>query len=829
MRCVLLLNNGLFAFLLSPNYYLVPTLLTNHTYEEVNTPKPQLKTIVFIDSNHYQVVESTIVIWFSCLLLLQLSTVSHCPNMEETAVQMHEPSDLSENQNNSPPTAEPPISHNEPQAPPTPAQSPRHSIGSNNSSGEAALTNYQKYGSIRPPISVLQDEFLEMYRQWKEHADALKGLESIHSRENSEDAWTGHMNFIQSLYAKHHREDGALMGTLDSTRLNNEIRDVFQEAEECIGDENVEGEDSDDEEWQRMKHFADVLFSPGAKFIGAIQLPTSVSSRMGSASQSLINRDLKSYELVVMEKNGVDEIGNQKGILCRHKIRGDEQCIYMKVDVVPLTCVHVASTTHAQKDEAEEVQGEAEDGNSEEQEQKKSDDPDTKLESKEHTNNEAHPDSVTSDQSAAPKYTIQIEYSDGETICHGYWDNKTSRFNGTVRIVSDGRVEANPMGGTIISCLIGGRSGGNISEVDGEHIGRRRSSIKQTAQFHSFLLSPTTHIHPRGINPVPLHSLAEFLDIDVTPTNAKDIDQAALMDEIISLDNQKVVLHRARSAALRREALIKLVELGGFIDFSELARKRNIAQRRKKWRNAIGRLKPKFPRRLRRTRSTSSHTSDEPKVEKKKLQFFDHLAAISWTDLLEESGVQSEKVCANFRRRVALLNSLTFPSDEYKAQTMSNLRANGLSLLNSHTEWDQCISMGRTIALGWSWFERGSWGCFHRSAVVGRRCVHILFQMHSRLESNHDKLEKAYRKADGRLTSEQLDRITTANPNPDEAEHICGICHCDVNEVDENDIDQSEEPKFLICSHGFHWGCIREWLHDNTSCPVCRLDFNASF
>jgi hypothetical protein len=101
--------------------------------------------------------------------------------------------------------------------------------------------------------------------------------------------------------------------------------------------------------------------------------------------------------------------------------------------------------------------------------------------------------------------------------------------------------------------------------------------------------------------------------------------------------------------------------------------------------------------------------------------------------------------------------------------------------------------------------------------------------MHSRLESNHDKLEKAYRKADGRLTSEQLDRITTANPNPDEAEHICGICHCDVNEVDENDIDQSEEPMFLICSHGFHWGCIREWLHDNTSCPVCRLDFSASF
>ena len=657
------------------------------------------------------------------------------------------------------------------------------------------------------------------------------------------------MDAIRSLYKKYRVEDGILLGAVDSSRLNSEIRDVFQESEMIMGDNVDEIEDTFNEEFHQMKHLTSVLFSPGSKFIGAIQLPTSSSSRLGSASQSLINRDLKSYELVVMEADGADEIGNPKGILCRHKIRGDEHCIFMKVDVVPVENTRdavelreiedvEASKNSKDIDKEEQTRRDAETSkNTEDIDKEEQTRRDAVVQQKVSSQDEAvseqkedQPTVDAADVAIAPKYTIQIEYSDGETICHGYWDHKRSRFNGTVQIVSAGRVEANPMGGTIISGLIGGRSGGSVVETDDEHaVERRRSSMKQSSQPHSFLLSPCTHIHPRGTNPVPLHSLVEFLEMDdITPTNTKCIGQASFTEEVLSPDNLNVILHRARSAALRRETLVKLVELGGYVDFSELARKRNIALRRDKWRNAMGRFRPKFPQRWRRRRSTSSHMNDEPKVEKKKVQFYDQLAAISWTDLLEESCIQSEKVCATFRRRETLLNSLTFPSDEYKVQTMASLRANGLSLLNSHAQWDQVIQMGRTIALGWSWFERGSWGCFERSAVVGRRCVHILFQMHSRLESSHDKLEKAYRNADGRLTAEQLERITTDNPNPDEAEHLCGICHCDVNEVDEGATDQTDGPMFLICSHGFHWGCIREWLHNNTSCPVCRLDFNAS-
>ena len=162
-------------------------------------------------------------------------------------------------------------------------------------------------------------------------------------------------------------------------------------------------------------------------------------------------------------------------------------------------------------------------------------------------------------------------------------------------------------------------------------------------------------------------------------------------------------------------------------------------------------------------------------------------------------------------------------SDEYKAQVMADLRANGLTLAGSHSEWDKCIQMGRTVALGWSWFERGSWSCFERSAVVGKRCVFLLFQMHSRLESNHKHLEKAFRGADARLTRVQLEKIR--NCSTGESNGVCGICQCD---FEEEGSDREDNPAVCLpCTHSFHWGCIHEWLHNHSQCPACRVDLSA--
>jgi len=316
----------------------------------------------------------------------------------------------------------------------------------------------------------------------------------------------------------------------------------------------------------------------------------------------------------------------------------------------------------------------------------------------------------------------------------------------------------------------------------------------------------------------------------------------SLIEEVSSHDNYKLVLHRARTQSLRLETLKKLVQLGQIIDFAELARKRNLAKRREKRRAHVRKYAPRVPRRLKRgkrTAMTSGEDYDISKddVQKKKLQFYDQLAGISWGDLLEEASIQAERTCAAFRRQTSLLENLTFESDEYKAQLMADLRVNGLALAASHSDWDQCIQMGRTVALGWSWFERGSWSCFERSAVVGKQCVYLLFQMHSRLEANHKHLEKSFRGADARLTNVQLERIKSGTcyvfgckkkNEEDEADGLCGICQCDMNDEEEGEGNANEDNPAvcLPCSHSFHWECIRVWLHNHSQCPICRVELN---
>lgn len=48
---------------------------------------------------------------------------------------------------------------------------------------------------------------------------------------------------------------------------------------------------------------------------------------------------------------------------------------------------------------------------------------------------------------------------------------------------------------------------------------------------------------------------------------------------------------------------------------------------------------------------------------------------------------------------------------------------------------------------------------------------------------------------------------------------FCPICHSE--SADENTIYTT-----LICNHKFHIDCIKIWLSDNTTCPICRLNLS---
>jgi len=58
----------------------------------------------------------------------------------------------------------------------------------------------------------------------------------------------------------------------------------------------------------------------------------------------------------------------------------------------------------------------------------------------------------------------------------------------------------------------------------------------------------------------------------------------------------------------------------------------------------------------------------------------------------------------------------------------------------------------------------------------------------------------------------------------------CPICQYSLLAVDdsgeedaEDGVDDSTIYK-LPCSHCFHSTCVKQWLHNHSSCPVCRAD-----
>lgn len=611
-----------------------------------------------------------------------------------------------------------------------------------------------------------------------------------------------------------------------------------------------------------IENLAKLLFRPGSKLSGIMETPSSTTTA-ATSKRSIGTTTQCEYNLVIMEENNCDELGRPKGYLARHKSGGDEQCVFVHVKFIPVN-------------NAKEV-------NEEEKQEDGTDDAIATLKP---------PPQSQSPLELEDRLTIQIEYVDGDKQCRGVWNANTLSFEGTVqklgegnsnqfavdrggglgrmrRSVSSNSIRRSPSSNSIMNGLVNGRSVGNSQHGNPDEednvdpppresvIMSVSSSTTPTRNHSTFSLSPCTHVHPHGFVTTPLWKLLHMPQLENMmgdenismiqgvgllsggrkKNNVSEEDQIILMDELASDDNRKFALHRARTERLLVDTLVKLVELGQLIDFAELARKRNAAKRREKWRVRMRKITPRVPSKLKRRKNKDGGENDQidiaNSVHKKKIQFYDHLAALSWGSLLEAASVHAERTCATFRRRSALLDGLEFQSDEYKYQVMSDLRANGLTLASSHSEWDQCIQMGRTVALGWSWFERGSWSCFERSAVVGKHCVYLLFQMHSRLGISHELLEKSFRSADARISVARLDslkQVRCGNKSKDDSEEIlCGVCQCDVYEAEEDEEGENKSIAVTLpCSHSFHWHCIREWLHDHSKCPICRVELNAS-
>ena len=608
---------------------------------------------------------------------------------------------------------------------------------------------------------------MTQYRHWKEHDDVLyKGLDKLTSKDQNSEAWAGYMTSIRNLHSRNLSDMAVpeiFPRSQDAGLPHEEDRPGQQEEKASEVGEFDDEPSSEEKERKDLERLAAALFRPGSRLFGNLA---------GSSP----------YEMIVIEGDIEDELGQQRGVLARHRAFGDIQCVYLQVSIVGPTEEHLE-------------EGESSDG-------KKS------------------------------ALSLQCEYTDGDSSYTCQWNRQKMCFEGKFERTSEATNESNHMG-RIISGIVSGHSdedeGGNAAIP----IPRpAMSQIPGRTSTNKFELSPCTHLHPRGLStPLRYQALQSAIMVlsagddevasqcrKIIQETKEDVTSDNLLEEVYADENTMVVSHRARTDRLRLLALRRLCALPSD-DFALLARKRHKARRREKWRRRLKRVTPQIP--------LKKETNDYD-LEKKKPEFYDQIASISWTELLEEAVIQTEKTCSNFRRQSSLLENLTFESVEYKAQVMTDLRRNGLTLAASHAQWDNCIQLGRTVALGWSWLERGSWTCLSRSAIVGKRCVMLLFQIHSRLDTNHNRLEKAFRSCDARLTKTLLDKIESGEFSKhirgcEEKEEagMCGICQCDLDEP-EGDAEVCSPPAVLPCGHAFHWECVHEWLHSHSECPICR-------
>lgn len=175
----------------------------------------------------------------------------------------------------------------------------------------------------------------------------------------------------------------------------------------------------------------------------------------------------------------------------------------------------------------------------------------------------------------------------------------------------------------------------------------------------------------------------------------------------------------------------------------------------------------------------------------------------SWDGLLVGYFLRSEQICAGFRRRACLLDSLSFESIEEQLRCIEQWKEAKMDLCAAHADWDEWTGQVKGLVMFGS-----AEGVVERWLASQRR-IHL----------NFESLESAYQRASARLPRNELSKYEIPG-NMVRAELLgdtCIICQSPL-------IDEETRVYELPCAHAFHKACVQQWLHDNSSCPMCRFD-----
>jgi len=363
------------------------------------------------------------------------------------------------------------------------------------------------------------------------------------------------------------------------------------------------------------------------------------------------------------------------------------------------------------------------------------------------------------------KKRLNVKYSDGETSCEGYWNEENFRLEGNVRQ----KLQAN----------------------DG---------IFHTSEVtHVFTLYPCTSCFPAGRDEEQntVASAATKKLTDQPPGNNSSI--SSLEVDLLSRDTEAIAAHRKRTEDTNKVCVEQF--LGIFVIPPPLERPDMATLR------MFLSLLEHRPGEL---SSIESQLNDKQKLYWK-------LHNVDFSELLTQANrAEGEHTCATFRSRAVLLDSFHFNTIQDRDEFIAEWKEKKIDLQGNHQYWDRVNFLMKSISQMLATFEPGGLNPQHQS---------LIFTSMHRLHVSYECLESAYRRAEKRLTKEELTKyeINTDQQHQEGLKNVdCIICQMPLlDEVGE--VDMSCLYK-LPCSHCFHKKCVEQWLHNNSTCPACRLD-----
>eukprot|EP00579_Thalassiosira_antarctica_P032992 CAMPEP_0201995080 /NCGR_PEP_ID=MMETSP0905-20130828/2675_1 /ASSEMBLY_ACC=CAM_ASM_000554 /TAXON_ID=420261 /ORGANISM="Thalassiosira antarctica, Strain CCMP982" /LENGTH=721 /DNA_ID=CAMNT_0048550139 /DNA_START=31 /DNA_END=2196 /DNA_ORIENTATION=- len=190
------------------------------------------------------------------------------------------------------------------------------------------------------------------------------------------------------------------------------------------------------------------------------------------------------------------------------------------------------------------------------------------------------------------------------------------------------------------------------------------------------------------------------------------------------------------------------------------------------------------------------------------------LRDVGWAKLFTESHMLGERLCAEFRRRASILDNLSFETSEVRLQFIDTWKKAKMDLAAAHSEWDLWFAIINAVAAGSFIFDSSG---VEKSSVISTIRLRLLV--------NFDCFEKAYQRASVRLPKGDLVKYEiSCTKLQQELGTTCIICQSPLLDVDDMEVESSSCVYKLPCSHCFHEQCVQRWLHDHSSCPVCRFD-----